>query len=78
MIFFSGIRILTQVDATKLEKHQVLKSECFDIVAFNFPHVGGKMRIEKNRELLKNFFLSVGAILTKNGQIFLSLCNFKI
>ena len=75
MVFFSGIRVLTGVDATKLEEHKILSSEKFDLVVFNFPHVGGKMRIEKNRELLKKFFMSVQHILQYNGQVFMSLCD---
>lgn len=75
MIFFSGIQVLVGVDATKLEEHKILSFESFDIVVFNFPHVGGKMRIEKNRALLRQFFISVKSILQKDGKVLMSLCD---
>lgn len=76
MLFFSGTRVIAGVDAKKLQEHNILSSEQFDIVVFNFPHVGGKMRIEKNRDLLKNFFISVRSILKKDdGKVFVSLCD---
>jgi hypothetical protein len=75
MIFFSDIPVFLGVDATKLDEHTILSKENFDIVVFNFPHVGGKMRIERNRELLRNFFMSVETVLQKDGEVFLSLCN---
>ena len=75
MLFFLGIRVLLGVDATNLESHPIIGLEYFDFVVFNFPHVGGKMRIEKNRELIKNFFISVKNIIHKNSKIFMTLCN---
>lgn len=33
------------------------------------------MRIEKNRNLLKNFFISAGDFLKLNGQLIMTLCN---
>lgn len=71
----NGIRVLLNVDATKLAEHQALQLEAFDKVIFNFPHVGGKMRIEKNRELLKQFFMAVGKSLKDNGQVLMTLCK---
>lgn len=75
MLFFSGVRVLLSVDATNLKEHPILKTELFDKVIFNFPHVGGKMRIEKNRELLKQFFVNATKLLKNNGQILVTLCN---
>lgn len=75
MIFFSGIQVLLGVDATKLEEHQYLSLKLFDIVVFNFPHVGGKMRIEKNRDLLRKFFLSVKSVLKNDGKVLVTLCD---
>lgn len=67
--------MLSGVDATKIKECQELENKIFDKVIFNFPHVGGKMRIEKNRELLKNFFTTVGNFLKSTGQVIVTLCN---
>lgn len=75
LLFFSDICVLFDVDATKLEEHPLLKSKLFDKIIFNFPHAGGKMRIEKNRSLLKNFFVSCEKMIKKNGQVLVTLCN---
>lgn len=75
MLFFSGISLLFNVDATKLEECSSLKYKMFDKIIFNFPHTGGKMRIERNRELLKNFFVSSEKMIKRNGQILVTLCN---
>lgn len=75
MYLFSGVRVLFGIDATNLKQHPILNSELFDKIIFNFPHVGGKMRIERNRELLKNFFVSAGRSLRNNGRVLVTLCN---
>lgn len=75
MLFFSGICVLFDVDATKLEDCPSLKSRLFDMIIFNFPHAGGKMRIERNRDLLKGFFVSSERMMKKNGQVLVTLCN---
>lgn len=75
MHFFLGIHVLLGVDATNLKQHPILKTKLFDKIVFNFPHVGGKMRIEKNRELLKQFFISASESLKNNGHILVTLCN---
>lgn len=75
MLFISGICVLFDVDATKLEEYPLLKSKLFDKIIFNFPHVGGKMKIEKNRDLVKNFFVSSAKMVKENGQILVTLCK---
>lgn len=67
--------MLFDVDATKLEKHELLRNERFDKIMFNFPHVGGKMKISKNRELIRDFFVSCGKVLKDNGGIAVTLCK---
>ena len=41
----------------------------------NFPFSGGKMKIDKNRELLKQFSLSVSKVLNEQGQVLVTLCD---
>ena len=53
----SGTKVLFSVDATKLDQCPSIEGAIFDAVVFNFPHVGGKGNIGKNRELLKHFFM---------------------
>ncbi|XP_018360126.1 PREDICTED: mitochondrial ribosome-associated GTPase 2 isoform X2 [Trachymyrmex cornetzi] len=71
----NGICVLFDVDATKLEECPSLKSQRFDKIIFNFPHADGKMRIERNRDLLKDFFVSSERMIKENGQILVTLCN---
>jgi hypothetical protein len=44
-------------------------------VVFMFPHVGGKMKIQLNRELLEKIFTSLPHILDTGGRFFLTLCK---
>lgn len=71
----NGIRVLFDVDATKLEECPSLESRLFDKIIFNFPHAGGKMRIERNRDLLRGFFVSSERTLKRNGLALVTLCN---
>ena len=68
----SGIQIKLNFDATKMDVQDIGR---FDLVIFMFPHIGGKMKIHKNRELLKNFSLSVSQVLTEQGQVLVTLCD---
>lgn len=67
--------MLLDVDATKLDEHPALRNERFSKIIFNFPHIGGKMKIHLNRALLKRFFQSASELVTLDGRILVSLCK---
>ncbi|XP_071316220.1 ferredoxin-fold anticodon-binding domain-containing protein 1 [Trachinotus anak] len=71
----SGGTVLFGVDCTKLGKCASLQGRLFDRVVFNFPHCGRKSGVKKNRELLKNFFLSCVQLLAEDGEVHVALCN---
>ncbi|KAF6725736.1 Ferredoxin-fold anticodon-binding domain-containing protein 1 [Oryzias melastigma] len=71
----SGGSVLFEVDCTRLEECPALRGRLFDRVLFNFPHCGRKSGVKKNKELLRNFFLSCLQVLAKDGEVHVSLCN---
>ncbi|KAM7374334.1 hypothetical protein PAMP_007000 [Pampus punctatissimus] len=71
----SGGTVLFEVDCTKLGECASLQGRVFDRVVFNFPHCGRKSGVKKNRQLLKNFFLSCVQVLAEDGEVHVSLCN---
>lgn len=71
----AGATVLFDIDCTKLGESTFLKGNVFDLVIFNFPHCGRKSGVKKNRELLKNFFLSCVQVLSDDGEVHVSLCN---
>ncbi|XP_033955213.1 ferredoxin-fold anticodon-binding domain-containing protein 1 isoform X1 [Pseudochaenichthys georgianus] len=71
----SGGELIFGVDCTKLAECASLQGREFDRVVFNFPHCGRKSGVKKNRELLKNFFLSCVQLLSEDGEVHVSLCN---
>ena len=54
----NGCKIIFELDATELHKDSRTLAAKYTDVIFMFPHVGGKMRIEKNRALLFAFLSS--------------------
>ncbi len=67
-----GAKVVLSVDATALNSYF---SDRFDLVVFMFPHIGGKMKIQKNRDLLRKFGVSAREVLSnKNGRVVVTLC----
>ncbi|XP_061558517.1 ferredoxin-fold anticodon-binding domain-containing protein 1 [Phycodurus eques] len=71
----SGGSVLFEIDSTKLGECASLQGHLFDRVVFNFPHCGRKSGVKKNRQLLKDFFLSCIQVLAEHGEVHVSLCN---
>ncbi|XP_063850295.1 uncharacterized protein LOC135094256 isoform X1 [Scylla paramamosain] len=70
-----GVKVVLGVDATRLHLHPVIRHLRFTHIVFNFPHVGGKMRIDLNRKLLREFFQSAVEVLECGGHVVVTLCG---
>ena len=68
------MKVIFGVDATELHVHSSIKNQKFSSLVFNFPHVGGKMKIHLNRKLLEAFFKSACNVLLDYGKILVTLC----
>ncbi|XXG63748.1 hypothetical protein AAC387_Pa05g1861 [Persea americana] len=70
-----GGLVLLGIDATKMSDHFFLRTQRFDRIIYNFPHVGfqysesSNFQIESNKRLLKGFFKNAKVILQDNGEI---------
>jgi len=70
-----GCHVLQGVDAEALEQDARLASLSFSRIVFMFPHVGGKMKINRNRQLVQNVLKSARKLLDRNGQVIITLCK---
>jgi len=70
----SGANVLFGVDATQIHEHPALRDIKFNKIVFMFPHVGGKMKIHLNRNLLSGIFSSAKHVLQTSGKLLITLC----
>ncbi|XP_027933262.1 uncharacterized protein At4g26485-like [Vigna unguiculata] len=68
-----GCRVFHGVDAKEMNSHFFLKTQKFDRIVYNFPHVGfiypenSHCQIQLNKKLLKGFLANAKALLKKDG-----------
>ena len=70
-----GCHVLEGVDAEKLTLDPRFSGVLFSRIIFMFPHVGGKMKIHRNRALLLNVISSCREIVTEDGEIVITLAR---
>ena len=72
-----GCHVLQGVDAEILHQDARLANLSFSKIVFMFPHVGGKMKIDRNRQLVLNVLKSSRKVLERDGQVVITLCKGK-
>jgi hypothetical protein len=70
-----GCNVLQGVDAEALDQDARLANLSFSRIVFMFPHVGGKMKINRNRHLVQNVLKSSRKLMDSNGQVVITLCK---
>ena len=73
-----GVNVLLGIDATKSLEQNHISCKSFDKIVFMFPHIGGKMKIKKNRDLLCDFSKNMVKYLNqrnKDAVIIVTLCG---
>lgn len=70
---FPSHEVMFGVDGTDLES--TFPDTSFDCIDFNFPHWRGKTNARYNRRLLDGFLRSASAVLKRDGEIRIALCE---
>jgi len=70
-----GCRVLMNVDAEKFDKDERFEGKLFSRVIFMFPHIGGKMKINRNRDLILSFLKSCKYVLAENAEVVVTLAK---
>ena len=70
-----GCHVFQGVDAEALDQEARLANLSFSRIVFMFPHVGGKMKINRNRQLVQNVLKSARKLMDRNGQVVITLCK---
>ncbi|XP_010252861.1 PREDICTED: uncharacterized protein At4g26485-like [Nelumbo nucifera] len=73
-----GCVVLYGIDATKMSHHFFLRTQRFDRIVYNFPHVGflypeaSYFQIELNKKLVKGFLENAKILIREKGEIHLT------
>ena len=70
-----GCHVLEGVDAESLTLDPRLSGLLFSRIIFMFPHVGGKMKINRNRALLHNVIASCRTMMAEDGEVVITLAR---
>ena len=70
-----GCHVLEGVDAESLTLDPRLSGLLFSRIIFMFPHVGGKMKINRNRALLHNVIASCRTMMVEDGEVVITLAR---